>query len=287
MSHEHKRIMNIKETYKISRSIHEEDFLLKFLEEHLPSKEIAYAHYFANGLESAERVKKIVKRNIYPQGISTIDPNKFTLLDFASGFGMVNRHFKNVMPDVGAEACDIHPKAIEFHKNEIGIPCHLSSEYAEDLDIENTYDVVIAISFFSHLPKESWIAWLDQLFQLVNEGGMLIFTCHGPSSNLAKDHHFIRKGINFLFYPESEQKDLNEALYGTSCAHPNYVIDIISNLQDAHLSEYKQGAWWGGTQDFYVLTKATPTEDIVIREFEERPKSNRRGEFKAPTFRKK
>ena len=62
---------------------------------------------------------------------------------------MVNRHFKNVMPDVNVEACDIHPKAIEFHKNEIGILCYLSGDYAEDLDIKNTYDVVIAISFFA------------------------------------------------------------------------------------------------------------------------------------------
>ena len=199
---------------------------------------------------------------------------------------MVNRHFKNILPDVEVET-SIHPKAIEFHENEIGIPCHLSGDYAEDLDIENTYDVVIAISFFSHLPKESWFPWLDQLFQLVNEGGMLIFTCHGPSSNLARDHHFIRKGIEFLFYPDSEQKDLNTALYGTSCAHPNYVLDIINNLQNAHLSEYKQGAWWGGTQDFYVLTKVTPTEDIVTSGSRARTRASKRGKLETPIVRKK
>ena len=45
--------------------------LLKFLEEHLPTQEIAYEHYFTNGLESAERIKEIIMKNIPPYGIST------------------------------------------------------------------------------------------------------------------------------------------------------------------------------------------------------------------------
>ena len=72
--------------------------MLKFLEEHFPSREVAFEHYFANGLESAERIKKIIMGSIPPHGISTINPNKFSLSDFASGFGMVNRHFNNVLP---------------------------------------------------------------------------------------------------------------------------------------------------------------------------------------------
>jgi len=262
--------------FNTSAAIHEEDFLLKFLEEHFPSKQTAFEHYFSNGLESAERIRDIIKRNIPPHGISTINPNKFSLLDFASGFGMVNRHFKNVLPEAFIEACDIHPKSVEFHSNKLNIKCHLSSDNAEDLNIGKRYDVVIAISFFSHLPSDSWLPWLQQLFQLINEGGMLIFTCHGPSSHVAADHQLNRKGIDFLFYPESEQKDLDAALYGTSCAHPNYVVEIINQMHHAHLTEYKQGAWWGGTQDFYALTKLTPSEEVVTREYRKRTKSKER-----------
>ena len=258
-------INSIAEKFGVSPAIHEEDFLLKFLEEHLPTQEIAYEHYFTNGLESAERIKEIIMKNIPPHGICTLDPNSFSLLDFASGFGMVNRHFQNVLPIAKVDACDIHPKSIEFHQKEIGISCYPSSDKPEGLDIQNTYDVVIAISFFSHMPSKSWLPWLLKLMNLVQEGGLLIFTCHGPSSNLSATHNLINKGIEFFFYPESEQKDLDAALYGTSCAHPNFVMDTISQMPNAHLTEYKQGAWWGGTQDFYALTKITAREEVITR----------------------
>ncbi len=253
------------EEFGVPVEVHEEDFLLKFLKHHLPDNETAFKHYFENGKESATRIRDIIIRNIQPTGISTIDPNNFSLLDFASGFGMVNRHFPIVIPQARVEASDIHPKAVEFHTRYLNIKCHLSNYKPSKLNIPNKYDAIVALSFFSHMPSRSWLPWLRTLCDLLVEGGMLIFTTHGPSSSVALTEKFISKGLNFYFYPESEQDDLIQNEYGTACAHPSFVMKIFEALPDMHLSEYKQGIWWGGTQDVYVLTRRTAREQVLLR----------------------
>ena len=255
----------LREEFKVAIEVHEEDFLLQFLQHHLPDNATAFKHYFDNGRESATRIREIIQRNINPSGISTINPNNFSLLDFASGFGMVNRHFSVVIPEAKVEASDIHPKAVEFHARYLDIKCHLSNYKPSNLEIPNNYDVIVALSFFSHMPAHSWLPWLRKLCDLLEEGGMLIFTTHGPSSSVASTEKFIHKGLDFYFYPESEQDDLIQTEYGTACAHPSFAMKIFEALPDMHLSEYKQGIWWGGTQDVYVLTRQTPRDQVILR----------------------
>jgi len=251
--------------FGVPLDVHEEDFLLKFLQHHLPDDETAFRHYFDNGRESATRIRDLVLRNIQPTGISNINPENFSLLDFASGFGMVNRHFPVIIPHARVEASDIHPKAVEFHSRYLNLKCHLSDYKPTNLDIPNTYDVVVALSFFSHMPSHSWLPWLRTLCDLLVVGGMLIFTTHGPSSSVATTEKFINKGLDFYFYPESEQDDLIQNEYGTACAHPSFAMKIFEELPHMHLSEYKQGIWWGGTQDVYVLTRRTFHEQVLLR----------------------
>ena len=50
-----------------SVAIHEENFLLKFLGEHFPSKRTAFENYFSDSLESAERNKDIIQMLESPQ----------------------------------------------------------------------------------------------------------------------------------------------------------------------------------------------------------------------------
>ena len=114
------------------------------------------------------------------------------------------------------------------------------------------------------MPSQSWLPWLQSLCKRLNEGGLLIFTTHGPSSSVALTEKFIDKGLEFYFYPDSEQKDLEKNEYGTTCAHPNFSMKIISQLAGMHLSEYKQGIWWGGTQDVYVLVKKSVREQVFL-----------------------
>ena len=89
----------------------------------------------------------------------------------------------------------------------------------------------------------------------------------GLSSGVAIGEEFVNKGLEFYFKPESEQDDLEKNKYGTACAHPNFSMRIISQLVGMHLSEYKQGLWWEGTQDVYVLVKKSVRKRRLLLAF--------------------
>jgi hypothetical protein len=239
----------------VPAEIHAEDYLYRFISEHPKLKDRAHEHYFKSARESAERVRALILGNRVPHGLAQLNPRDFSLLDFASGFGMVNRHFRSVMPEAKVEACDIHPKAVEFHRQYLGLACHLSSEDPRALGIDRRYDVVLALSFLSHIPERLWLPWLEALSARVDERGLLIFTTHGPSSAVSKADCLVEKGIEFSFAPHSEQLDLDRESYGTTYAHPRFAMDVLRRLPGMHLSEFKMGAWWGGNQDVYVLVR--------------------------------
>lgn len=246
---------SIAESLGVPPEIHAEDHLFRFLSQHPQLKDRAQEHYFKSARESAERVRALILGNRVPHGLANLNPRDFSLLDFASGFGMVNRHFRSVMPVAKIEACDIHPKAVEFHRQYLGLTCHLSSEDPRALGIDRRYDVVLALSFFSHMPERLWLPWLEALTARVNENGLLIFTTHGPSSAVSMGGDLVEKGVEFSFAPHSEQLDLDRDSYGTTYAHPRFAMDILRRLPGMHLSEFKMGAWWGGNQDVYVLVR--------------------------------
>jgi len=249
--------VEVAENLNVPHQIHEGDHLYQFLVDHPDIGDRALEEYFLSARESAERIAEIIKRNVQPHGLANTNIEKFSLFDFASGFGMVNRHFRNVVPGADVMACDIHPEAVAFHRNYLGIDCQLSSEMPSDLIINSQYDVVLALSFFSHMPNHTWSDWLSVLLDVVKEGGLMIFTTHGPSSGIAKVNCLVDKGLNFKFYSASEQLDLDTSSYGTSYSHPRHVMSVLSDMKFVHLSEYKMGAWWGGNQDVYVLCKGS------------------------------
>ena len=139
--------------------IHPEDFIFKFLIEN-PVFEIpehAVNYYFSDGRSSAQKLSDIT------QNIGGIIDKPFTLLEFASGYGCVTRHFANVLPEATVTSCDIHPAAMDFIAKKIGVQTILSSSIPEQLSISSKYDVVFALSFFSHMPRKTWTRWLNSL----------------------------------------------------------------------------------------------------------------------------
>jgi cyclopropane fatty-acyl-phospholipid synthase-like methyltransferase len=205
-----------------------------------------------------------VHQNCWPGGLASL-PGEFELLDFASGFGMLNRHLKNFLPHARITATDIHPQAVEFNKEILKHSAFLSSSNPADFSLPSPstrFHVILAISFFSHIPIATLGSWMQRLSSLLHESGILVFTTHGLTSGIAKDGKYLSRGITYSFSPFSEQKDLPAEDYGTTYIHPNAVMEIISPINSIHLVEFRGGFFWGGNQDLYVFCKKSPSEAI-------------------------
>jgi len=244
--------------FGVSPEIHEEDFIFHFMVEHpnIGPKGRAAEEYFNNGLDSARKLQRLLTE------ICGYQNKPVDLLEFASGYGCVSRHIPSTIPLCNLTACDIHEQATSFLKDKLDINVVLSSSIPEDLHIGNKYDVVFALSFFSHMPKTSFSRWIQRLASFVKPGGFLIFTTHGMVSRKVCFGDCLLDGDGFYFHPSSEQKDLSKSEYGNAVAASKYVFSLVDNSPMLSLKLFHEGYWWGH-QDLYVVKVSAVQEESV------------------------
>lgn len=226
------------------------DFIFRFLlaNRKFPDRRAAIEYYFRDGRKSAESLRGLLAELGHRDG----DPA--TLLEFASGYGCVTRHAARIFPDTTWTACDIHPDAMNFIARQLKVPIRLSAHVPEGLRIDGRFDVVFALSFFSHMPERTWGRWLKALHGLVCPGGHLIFTTHGATSAQYFGNPEIPES-GLWFKADSEQKDLDTSEYGQTIVTPDFVARAAREFLDQDIMMQKLGHWWMH-QDLYVIRGA-------------------------------
>jgi hypothetical protein len=211
-------------------------------------------YYFQDGEYSATKLAGIVASLDYDPG------RKVKLLEFASGYGCVSRNLKK-LTQFELVSCDIHRDAIDFLRSEIGVKAILSAHVPEQFAPPETYDVVFALSFFTHMPRTTWGRWLRALYNTVNVPGYLIFTTHGRNQwELQKELHAqvgltpVLSDDGYWFQPISEQKDLDTAEYGSAVALPEFVHAEVARQTGARSVKCQEAEWWG-TQDLWIIKR--------------------------------
>jgi methyltransferase family protein len=234
---------------QVTPLIHPNDFIFRFLIDNpsFPSKKDAVNYYFTDGENSAKVLQELIHNALaLPKHAS------FKLLEFASGYGCVTRHFTHYLPNARITCCDIHQEAINFIKSQLSTDAVLSRSIPEKLQFSETYDVIFALSFFSHMPESTWGRWIRKLYSALNDHGYLIFTTHGKVSNSKYLGNVSIPANGFYFKPDSEQQDLEKSEYGTTVTTPEFVIGEMYKQIMAPLVLYKEGFWWQH-QDLYIV----------------------------------
>lgn len=233
-----------KDTYV--KSIHEDDYIFQFILRYFQSNEEALEVYYQNGAESAKKIAGIIT------DLGVKKDKNHSFLEFASGYGMVSRHLVKEIAPMRLVSCDIHEQAVCFLKNQLGIDSIGSNYVPENLKINDSFDAVFALSFFSHMPDKSFGRWLKALYNAVEPGGYLIFTTHGQITAQMYNLSIPPEGI--LFSQESEQFDLDTNEYGGSIVSHEYVLDQVYQYLNNDIFFFAEGEWWGH-QDLYIIKK--------------------------------
>jgi len=234
--------------YYVESAIHPDDFVYWYIinSPSFPSRKAAIGYYFEDGNYSAKLFTDIIASF----GIETDRAVK--LLEFAAGYGCVSRHLKK-NPLFDLISCDIHPEAVDFLAKQIGVKAVHSAHVPEEFLPPAKNDVVFALSFFSHMPKESFGRWLDALYDSLTAPGYLVFTTHGLESHKMMGRPSLSTD-GFWFNPASEQKDLAVYEYGTSICTQDFVNAEIIRLNGSSIVTYKQAYWWKH-QDLWVVKR--------------------------------
>jgi len=131
--------------------------------------------FLESGKQQADIIRSAAERNDAPLEASG------SLLDFGCGCGRVLRHW------AGLDGTEIHGS--DYNEQLAGwcaanLPFVTASvnQLAPPLRYEDgQFDLVYAISVFTHLPHDLERAWIDELSRITAPGGLLLLTTHGDS----------------------------------------------------------------------------------------------------------
>ncbi len=231
----------------VSTRIHPADEMYRFeLAAPRRTAEAASLLYFATGRQIFEAVEAVVAWRFLGFG------GVASLLDFASGYGRSTRFLVEAIPPGKITVAEIDPGAVRFQEETFGVRGVVAGTEPESLVVAEIFDVVVASSFFSHLPAARFEAWMERLYARVAPGGVLIFSVHGmellPAGEPAPP-----SGI--AFRPVSETERLEGAEYGTSYVTPEFVRGVAARAAGSGARLVALPLGLCGFQDLYVLCR--------------------------------
>ena len=103
-----------------------------------------------------------------------------SILDFGCGCGRVTRYWADFSGSVAGS--DVSRKAIDWCRENLGFASFLHNGLAPGLETDDdSFDLIYALSVFTHLTDGLQLAWRDELHRVLRPGGRLLITTHGRS----------------------------------------------------------------------------------------------------------
>lgn len=176
----------IRERYDIegfSGLIHRNDLMFQHHLRKMPKDPAgALFHYFNVGIAALTGI-----RNLDPQ----FTPQR--VLDFGSGYGRGSRFIPFVYQDCEVWVSEIKVGAMQFQKDHFGFETIAHNTNPTEFHTEAHFDLIIAISVFSHLPEELSRSWLRTLTSVLSEKGKMLFTYNALPADQAGEYYFTQQ----------------------------------------------------------------------------------------------
>ncbi|NEP88931.1 MAG: methyltransferase [Okeania sp. SIO2C2] len=230
---------------EIKVNIHPQDEMYLYAFKNTEGKiDEALLRYFSNGKRILDAVKQIVGWHF--DGFENIS----SFLDFASGYGRFSRFLVQEIPVHNIWISDIYPQAVEFQKKLFGVEGIVSTNHPEDYQLNQIFDCIFACSFFSHTPQKTFSGWLEKLYSLLTENGILIFSTHDLSLMTIEAE---TDAEEIYFTPESESLFLNTEDYGVTYVGEKWVGKIIHQATQGKAKWHRIKKGLCGYHDLYIV----------------------------------
>jgi len=174
------------------------------------------------------------------------------VLDFGCGCGRVTRYFKDHLG--GVAGSDVNGEAVAWCRDNLAFARCERNGLAPPLAFtDDSFDLVYALSVFTHLTADLQLAWRDELRRVLRPGGRLLITTHGnsyvPRLDDAERARFER-GELVVRWAEVVGSNL------CSAYHPERYLRETFAQGFAFLELEAEGARGNPTQDLVLLQKA-------------------------------
>jgi SAM-dependent methyltransferase len=174
-----------------------------------------------------------------------------SVLDFGCGCGRVTRYFKDFSGDVAGS--DVSEPAVAWCRENLPFGRFEVNGLAPPLVFaDESFDLVYALSVFTHLTADLQPAWRDELRRILRPGGRLLVTTHGRSyvPRLdADERRSFENGELVVRWGEVAGSNL------CSAYHPERYLRETLAQGFAFLELEPEGARGNPTQDLVLLEK--------------------------------
>jgi SAM-dependent methyltransferase len=174
-----------------------------------------------------------------------------SVLDFGCGCGRVTRYFREHAGEVAGS--DVNREAVKWCRANLPFGKFELNGLAPPLVFDDaSFDLVYALSVFTHLTADLQLAWRDELHRVLRPGGRLLVTTHGHSYLPRLDDHeraCFERGELVVRWGEVAGSNL------CSAYHPEpYLRDTFAD-GFTFLELEPEGARGNPTQDLVLLQK--------------------------------
>jgi SAM-dependent methyltransferase len=175
-----------------------------------------------------------------------------SLLDFGCGCGRVTRRWVDLHA-VDVHGADANERAVAWCRANLPFARFSSNGLAPPLAYaDESFDLVYALSVFTHLPEDLQLAWMRELERLLRPGGFLLLTTHGERYRerlSSEEQAAFDAGHLVVRWPEGAGSNLCSAF------HPQaYVQERLAARLD--VAEFvREGATGNPHQDLYLLRR--------------------------------
>jgi SAM-dependent methyltransferase len=200
------------------------------------------AWFLAAGSSSASALRAAAGES----GFDLDDPS-FTILDFGCGCGRTSRHWNR--PIYGS---DVQADLVEWCQQHLPGTYTVNDPEPPMGHPDSLFDVVYAVSVFTHLSEDRQRRWLAEFARVIRPGGLLLLTTHGDrlaaEALRDRDLRAYRDGQIVVCYPRQEGKNL--------CAtyHPRGALARLTD--DFDVVDRRNEALQG--HDIHVLVRRQP-----------------------------
>jgi len=208
--------------------------------------QLDYENYFNDGNDTAAWIAAQLSDYV------SFDDKK--ILDWGCGPARIVRHLPALLPHSKIYGSDYNVNTITWCKENIPDIEFITNRLEPPFPVTNDFfDIVYALSVFTHLSKQNHTKWMNELFRMIKPGGIFLITTQG---NAFLDKLTKNERQQFLEGEIVIRSDVKEGHRSFSAFQPEKFIQSVISTQWRVL-KFVQGTIqnWGPEQDTWILEK--------------------------------